>query len=205
MELKLGLGIFDQVYVSILTRGKPRVERWALQWPALPPLFQSSLEGNPEWNHKAAAARKSSVSFNPHSRETPSGTVLGLCVLGGLYIVSILTRGKPRVEHDGAPRISELRDVSILTRGKPRVEQNSDADGDGIDLVSILTRGKPRVERTSPRPTAPTARFQSSLEGNPEWNAMIWPRTSGSWMFQSSLEGNPEWNPRAAAGSSGPG
>ena len=35
--------------------------------------------------------------------------------------------------------------------------------------------------------------FQSSLEGNPEWNGT---KESGPWpkWFQSSLEGNPEWN-----------
>ena len=35
--------------------------------------------------------------------------------------------------------------------------------------------------------------FQSSLEGNPEWNATL-RADAESLMFQSSLEGNPEWN-----------
>ena len=59
--------------VSILTRGKPRVEHAGKTFMA-EAKFQSSLEGNPEWNKLRLR------------RATP------------LRGVSILTRGKPRVE-----------------------------------------------------------------------------------------------------------
>ena len=38
--------------------------------------FQSSLEGNPEWNARGRQRFPGLLhSFNPHSRETPSGTL----------------------------------------------------------------------------------------------------------------------------------
>ena len=63
-----------RVSVSILTRGKPRVEPQPQPFsPYWLGRFQSSLEGNPEWN---ALKQYESLKggFNPHSRETPSGT-----------------------------------------------------------------------------------------------------------------------------------
>ena len=82
--------------VSILTRGKPRVEQ--RQKARLGIFrFQSSLEGNPEWNGCSRRPRAPRTRFNPHSRETPSGT-------------------PPPGRRPSSPR------VSILTRGKPRVE-----------------------------------------------------------------------------------
>ena len=107
--------------VSILTRGKPRVERKnGLRWVWYSP-FQSSLEGNPEWNRKPEWSRSRFVRFNPHSRETPSGTTAPADIVGTPK-VSILTRGKPRVEHPPLQAVRPLQ-VSILTRGKPRVER----------------------------------------------------------------------------------
>ncbi len=60
--------------VSILTRGKPRVERI----------------GNLGGSGKGGG-------FNPHSRKTPSGTT-ARTLMEDIRLVSILTRGKPRVE-----------------------------------------------------------------------------------------------------------
>ena len=82
--------------VSILTRGKPRVELRAYGQKAAG-LFQSSLEGNPEWNGLYGYLMVTSV-------------------------VSILTRGKPRVELSRGDA-AQGDAVSILTRGKPRVER----------------------------------------------------------------------------------
>ena len=62
--------------ISILTRGKPRVEPPSMKRAGFSGgMFQSSLEGNPEWNAGYLRGRG----------ERPE--------------VSILTRGKPRVEH----------------------------------------------------------------------------------------------------------
>ena len=81
--------------------------------------------------------------FNPHSRETPSGT--NVQEEDFIQQVSILTRGKPRVEPEGLDGLIEFLQVSILTRGKPRVEHVYRSICHSCK-VSILTRGKPRVE-----------------------------------------------------------
>ncbi len=135
--------------VSILTRGKPRVEH---AWPV--PNVSVGL------------------SFNPHSRKTPSGTE-DSAHESSPVAVSILTRGKPRVEPSHAEKFSARPLVSILTRGKPRVEQ-----GMRTGEMEIL------------------AVFQSSLEENPEWNLLLQSSGAISKVFQSSLEENPEWNLR---------
>ncbi len=154
--------------------------------------FQSSLEENPEWNSWFLAIFSRKFSFNPHSRKTPSGTGGNLILRsrresfnphsrktpsGTLHSplpdfplpVSILTRGKPRVERDrvcSSPKLGfqssleenpewnlikleaelSLERVSILTRGKPRVEREMHCKYLVRIGVSILTRGKPRVE-----------------------------------------------------------
>ncbi len=131
--------------VSILTRGKPRVERdpWSLS--SVPSLFQSSLEENPEWNATFQPIQAVQEGFNPHSRKTPSGT----------------TRSW---------EWRQISCVSILTRGKPRVEQYISFMKGYKATVSILTRGKPRVERSASAGMPESCSFQSSLEENPEWN-----------------------------------
>ncbi len=85
------------------------------------------------------------MRFNPHSRKTPSGTQ-SEGEIEAMASVSILTRGKPRVEREYEELDYPQKTVSILTRGKPRVEHKV--------FSWILHRGK----------------FQSSLEENPEWN-----------------------------------
>ena len=83
--------------------------------------FQSSLEGNPEWN-RSTPPKSCLRRFNPHSRETPSGTTKRIRAQKPDK-VSILTRGKPRVEPEKkSPLCWAITSVSILTRGKPRVE-----------------------------------------------------------------------------------
>ena len=86
-------------------------------------LFQSSLEGNPEWNW-SSPKRLGSVPFQSSLEGNPEWNGLGLGFAAHLALVSILTRGKPRVERKSW-RETEGRDVSILTRGKPRVEPES--------------------------------------------------------------------------------
>ncbi len=136
--------------VSILTRGKPRVEP-----PPDTPLervesaFQSSLEENPEWNLAHGRVLASVHRFNPHSRKTPSGT---RSRTGNFQDpgVSILTRGKPRVE----PKI-----FSRINRLMPSFNPHSRKTPSG-------TIGNDGVVETP-------FQFQSSLEENPEWNTTI--------------------------------
>ena len=97
VELGQGWPSFNIWFVSILTRGKPRVELPAVGDMIWADMFQSSLEGNPEWNAAGAGTAARATCFNPHSRETPSGTCYKRWE-ATLWLVSILTRGKPRVE-----------------------------------------------------------------------------------------------------------
>ena len=110
--------------VSILTRGKPRVELVLCQ-VSIPVALVSILTRGKPRVERAAFIGFSCIggSFNPHSRETPSGTCR-IYYGPGFVRVSILTRGKPRVELAScAPNNLFPCPVSILTRGKPRVER----------------------------------------------------------------------------------
>ena len=83
--------------------------------------------------------------------------------------------------------------VSILTRGKPRVELDS-GRGSRRD-AGFNPHSRETPSGTSVTGSAQSAlRFQSSLEGNPEWNPYEWRKDPLKPLFQSSLEGNPEWN-----------
>ena len=135
-------------------------------------MFQSSLEGNPEWNARPNGRAVLCYGFNPHSRETPSGTLwigplwppkwfqsslegnpewnlVGHCgPIQGQY-VSILTRGKPRVEPGGV----RLHPARARFNPHSRETPSGTLREDGRLLsqhVSILTRGKPRVELEQP-------------------------------------------------------
>ncbi len=85
-------------------------------------------------------------SFNPHSRKTPSGTLQHFCLELSPQ-VSILTRGKPRVERGGNPRVFRF------LKFQSSLEENPEWNIPLIPLplihpyVSILTRGNPRVEQ----------------------------------------------------------
>ncbi len=89
--------------VSILTRGKPRVELAALGGPAGCACFNPHSRKTPSGTERRSMGVVSSRSFNPHSRKTPSGTYIKRAK-GYKATVSILTRGKPRVERARATR-----------------------------------------------------------------------------------------------------
>ncbi len=157
-------------------------------------MFQSSLEENPEWNRGCRPLRRKLPGFNPHSRKTPSGT-RNLDAHHKLVEVSILTRGKPRVER----RARSIKPVGGIrfnphSRKTPSGTSAGSADLSGSASVSILTRGKPRVEQGSSKNSELASGFQSSLEENPEWNGIFPPAFFDIGGFQSSLEENPEWN-----------
>ena len=132
--------------VSILTRGKPRVERTVCGSTLRPLVFQSSLEGNPEWNEGGELGEGEIAQFQSSLEGNPEWNDRHTARSGG-PLVSILTRGKPRVEHVRGEFYLLTTVVSILTRGKPRVERCAlSGSSRPPHWVSILTRGKPRVE-----------------------------------------------------------
>ncbi len=87
----------------------------------------------------------------------------------------------------------EIPSVSILTRGKPRVEPRCNRLKRRGQRFNPHSRKTPSGTRDNPSPTLDTRQFQSSLEENPEWNVFE-VEAELVLKFQSSLEENPEWN-----------
>ncbi len=174
MELLLLAALRLRLPVSILTRGKPRVEHCTVVGGRSRAVVSILTRGKPRVERAC-------------SSELPqAGTV------------SILTRGKPRVEPALEASLYRALVVSILTRGKPRVEPAGSnlqpGFGGGFNPHSRKTPSG-TYARVSPRGFA--NEFQSSLEENPEWNLLSSRLISTAIWFQSSLEENPEWNPPA--------
>ncbi len=67
-------------------------------------LFQSSLEENPEWNVGMRGMRIGGITFQSSLEENPEWNPRGVICSRVLVVVSILTRGKPRVERAGGSR-----------------------------------------------------------------------------------------------------
>ncbi len=119
--------------VSILTRGKPRVELRARGF-LLPiqKLFQSSLEENPEWNSSARSSRLSAPWFQSSLEENPEWNLDIFFHIFSLKFQSSLEEN-PEWNKSRAV-IDSVRRVSILTRGKPRVEPAKVGLHDGVVL-----------------------------------------------------------------------
>ncbi len=137
-------------------------------------MFQSSLEENPEWNPRDRWSSTGKVRFQSSLEENPEWNSSSRVSKMSKMFQSSLEEN-PEWNWLTATEISRKRRVSILTRGKPRVEPECWAVEFARAQVSILTRGKPRVELVQRMLHGSLRLFQSSLEENPEWNfASAW-------------------------------
>ena len=108
-------------------------------------MFQSSLEGNPEWNLRLLALRAGGGGFQSSLEGNPEWNAKTWCRSS--------TRAWFQSSLEGNPEWNMIFEAA-----------------ERPDQVSILTRGKPRVELRCGFSRKFVLRFQSSLEGNPEWN-----------------------------------